>query len=174
MIALRAALASLLLCLSLSGCLSAAERQQREQWRDRPDAFTYESTSWGRLVIGWRIDRTGAGSYRFVRPMSGGFYNFDIVTRHFQAGTEGFDRVRLLLNHVHGRLNCDNGVTDAGDGMLIREVGTQRGQSQIYFGCSSSRIGRAIGLIDQASSLIEGWSNGAAEEIEQFRQSETQ
>jgi hypothetical protein len=58
--------------------------------------------------------------------------------------------------------------------MLIREVGTQRGQSQIYFGCSSSRIGRAIGLIDQASSLIEGWSNGAAEEIEQFRQSETQ
>jgi hypothetical protein len=65
-------------------------------------------------VIGWRIDRTGDGSYRFVRPMSGGFYNFDIVTRHFQAGTEGFDRVRLLLNQVHGRLNCDNGVTDAG------------------------------------------------------------
>jgi hypothetical protein len=175
----RAVVASLLLALSLAGCTGLTPQPRPNVWLDSPDAVAFESTSWGRLVFDWRLERTGAGTYRTIREVQGGgFHNYDVVTRRFAAGAEGFERIRLLMAEA-GRIidrgaSCSGGITDAGEGKLFWERGGQQDWWMLDYGCSTPRRQRISALLSEASTLAEGWANASttAEEVEQVRRSD--
>lgn len=175
----RAFLIPLLLPLALAGCASLAPRRHANPWVDRPDAVAFESTSWGRLVFGWRIERSGVGVRRTLREVQGGgFHNYDIVMRRFSAGPEGFERIRMLMAEARRIIDrgasCRGGVTDAGEGKLVWELDGRLDRWMLDYGCATRRRVRISQLLTEASGLAATWAEGSttAEEVEQVRLSE--
>jgi hypothetical protein len=122
-----------------------------------PDRIAYSGTGngWTGGRTTWSIDRSGRGRYESTergRQVSG----------RFDAGAEGFERVRGLLASLEGldEMPCEGGgVTDQGNGGLTWHRGGEHATLQLDFGCEPGRDAEAWTRFGEASTLIEQWAS---------------
>lgn len=121
-----------------------------------PDRISYNGygNGWTGGRTAWWIDRSGRGHYESTqrgRQVSG----------RFDAGAEGFARVRGLLQPLEGieEMPCDGGsVTDQASGGLAWQRGRQTALLRLDFGCARNNPAEAWSRFGEASALIGQWA----------------
>ncbi|MDQ8757831.1 hypothetical protein RCO27_16515 [Sphingosinicella sp. LHD-64] len=124
-----------------------------------PDRIAYSGfgNGWTGGRTTWSIDRTGRGHYESTesgRQESG----------RFDAGAEGFARVRSLLAPLEGleEMPCDaGGITDQAMGGLSWERGREARSLRLDFGCAHDNDADAWTRYGEASALIVEWATQA-------------
>lgn len=123
---------------------------------EMPDRISYGGigNGWTGGRTDWWIDRSGRGHYDSTergRRVSG----------RFDAGTEGFERLRRILQpleEIH-EMPCDGGsVTDQPVGGLIWQRGRGTASLRLDFGCARNSDAEAWARFGEARALIVQWA----------------
>lgn len=122
-----------------------------------PDRIAYSGigNGWTGGRTSWSIDRSGRGRYESTergRQVSGSF----------DAGAEGFARIRRLLESLESldEMPCEGGdISDQGNGGVTWHRGGVDATLRLDFGCARNSRAEAWTRFGEASSLIEQWAS---------------
>ena len=158
-----AALRILILLLAAVG-LTAGTRLDPGAPAAEPDALSLELNYWGTPMLAWRIGSDGKGEYRSVdRPDRTVFQNYDITTRRFDAGADGFRRVRAIMDEVArlapAELPCDERATDMPYGQVHWHRGSATASLYFNFGCGNRLAQQVMERLGQATTLASSWAS---------------
>jgi hypothetical protein len=151
---------SILAVAALGLCAAAAAGQGKNPPRAALESLSFESSSWGKPLSAWTIDSSGRGRHTASRAVpSGGFRDYDLITRSFDAGPSGYRRVEALLRparaYAGAELPCRMEITD----MVYGKVRWQGrgGARQVSFnlGCTSKAVAPLYGGFARADKLVE-------------------
>ncbi|MDQ4088357.1 MAG: hypothetical protein M3177_10175 [Pseudomonadota bacterium] len=141
----------------------------------QPDAFSLELNYWGHPRLGWRIGADGEGEFRAADPPSSGIVQeYALVTRRFNAGEAGFQEIRALMDRA-ARLTaptmpCRKVAYDQVYGRANWHRGARSVGINFDFGCGNRVAQQVMGLLGEATTLIQGWaSNQPIVETQQIR-----
>ena len=166
---------ALLATLALAGCTSAraGDQSSEEQW----DLVKMEANSWGRMLSGWSIGPDGSGGW-WVRENADGsqapYGAYTVTYRSFEAGPEGFARVREALAAIPDPapdpgMDCDNFMTDAVYGTLRITRQATTTETAWNEGCLDDGYVAMMDGFRAADELVEGWARaGTVSRIEHF------
>lgn len=106
------------------------------------DRIEIEVSSWGMLQYRWRIEASGAARYAYAdRSGASHFGQFDLVTKGFDVGREGFARIAAMTAPARAAdpatLRCVRTITDAPYGTLSWTSGAAVASLGFNFGCQS-------------------------------------
>ncbi|CAN7345454.1 hypothetical protein LJR016_001876 [Devosia sp. LjRoot16] len=143
-----------LLAVTLAGTAGSQEASRDSSSAVTPERISYVGTGngWSGGRTEWSIDRSGRGSYRTtVRIEAEGQFN---------AGPEGFARIRAILQPLEGlrELPCDGAVTDQGTGALSWQRGDRTSSLRFDFGCNFRQPDAARTWLGRASDLVREWA----------------
>lgn|GEM_PF-964267 len=162
--------------MAAAGCAATGGRMATGSPAAAPDAFSLELNYWGRPSASWRLGSNGEGEYRATEPApSRNFEEYDIVTRRFSAGEDGFQRVRTIMDQVArlapADLPCGTRIFDLPYGRVNWHRGDTASSLDFNFGCGSPRAQQVMGLLGEATTLVQGWSsNQPVANVRQVRQ----
>lgn len=141
------------------------------------DLIRMETNSWGRPISSWQMDRRGEGEYREARPApSGNFHEYDLVTKRFQAGPDGFLRLRDLLRPAEQFAagegpDCGSQVTDLPYGEAVWVGGGAERTVRFNLGCQGRDAVRMNEALGAAETQIREWAARAPiTDIREIRQ----
>jgi hypothetical protein len=156
-------LAGCIAALGAAGCAGAAGAAP-VQSAEAPISVRVES--WGKLLTAWEIQPDGSGVHRSAVAVGGGFRDYDVVTKRFATGREGYASVRRLLDpakRYSGKaLPCGRSVTDAPYGSVAWGA-APAGRLDFNFGCLGKKAVRVNAQIEAATDMVSGWAAAAPE-----------
>lgn len=143
-----------LLALTLASTTGSQQAPRDSSSAVTPDRISYIGTAngWSGGRTEWSIDRSGRGSYRTAVPIE--------AEGQFNAGPEGFERIRAILQPLEGlrELPCDGAVTDQGSGALSWQRGDRTSSLRFDFGCNFRQPDAAQTWLSRASGLVREWA----------------
>lgn len=121
------------------------------------ERISFEASSWGKPLSAWTVERSGAGRYTASRDApSGGFRNYDLVTRTFRIAPADYARIESLLRPARafaGRdLPCRRTVTDQVYGKVRW---TTDEQVSFDLGCTSDQVKPIYDNFWEAETLVK-------------------
>jgi hypothetical protein len=153
----------------LAGCVAAlvsAAGAGAAQVRSAEAPIAVRLESWGKLHTSWEIQPDGSGSQRKTVAVGGGFDDYDIVTKRFARGREGYEAVRRLLEpgrRYSGKsLPCGRAVTDAPYGH-VAWGSSPADKLEFNFGCLGKKAARVNARIEAATDMVAGWAAAVPE-----------
>ena len=163
--------------LALASCATAQAQDAAEARGHDWDRVSMEAKSWGRMVSGWSIGKSGTGGW-WVRENSDGSltpYGAYSVTYHsFDAGPEGFARVREALADIPNPApeasdGCENFMTDAVYGTVRVTQQATTIETAWNEGCMDDDYVAFMSKLRAANELVESWGKaGTVQRTESF------
>lgn len=148
----------------LAGCAamqSASTDGSSAQRAGAVDSIGFELKSWGHPLEGFTIARDGSGEFRKAPRLRA-----EVQTTRFNAGREGFERIRTALQPVErfgaAELPCGQRLTDLPYGEIVWQRGESRTAVRIDVGCRSAEMQAVVARAQQATTLAEGFARANA------------
>lgn len=138
--------------------------------------IAFERKSWGKPRASWQVSPDGEGRYTVSRDApSGNFREYDLVTKRFSAGAEGYARLAALLApveaHAGAGFECEITVTDMPYGTIRWARAAGEAELRYNLGCQSDAAQRVHGALYEADKLVAGWAADApVSEVEEVRE----
>jgi hypothetical protein len=142
-----------------------------------PPGISVEYLSWGYLTLSWQVAPNGDGEVREIEYLNGFGDNYDMRVRRFQAGPDGFARLRSLLEPVRrfaaaGRqYDCEHYIADGPYGALRWNIDGATGTFPLTYGCMSDEARRLFTEAGQMDELVQQWVRPVTAEVRQVRAS---
>jgi hypothetical protein len=127
-----------------------------------PQAIAFEVSTWGRLLVSWRVGADGRGTYTKSQDGSD-FQHYRLVSRRFAVGRTAFARLQATLvpaeRYAGREVPCGPRITDFPYGSVKWTIGTREQRVRFDTGCQSVEAKRVQAAISAADALVAKWSS---------------
>jgi hypothetical protein len=147
----------------LAGCTAApSPAAPQASGQSLPaDSISFEISSWGSPMESFRIAADGSGEYSKAPE-----FRAPVQTRRFNAGPEGFARIRAALADIEHFTThapaCGNRATDFPYGGITWHNGAARASVGFDVGCQGAEMQRVVSAAHTAARLAEQYSQTEA------------